>query len=444
VNKHIITNKKSNCAYRDIIFLLIFCAITLLFNSPVCANEDVIIRTSVAPDEVWVGQKTVMHVDILARDGWAQIKKSGDADISGAYMLRVETQGTRLSETINGDTYTGQRYESLIFPQIAGKISVPPFPVDVEVKAWGVDSVNKIRRLSTPVVEYNVKIPPGADGISGIISTTALTAEQKWEPDTTPVKVGDAIRRTITFKAEDISGMAFTPLEFQKMEGIGVYPGEPDVSDKTDRGTLSGERIEKVTYVFEQPGKFNIPVIVFYWWDIENTELKQIELPGKKFELAGIPAAEDLQQQKKPLPIWLIILGAIGLVLVITLIFTGKLRSILKSWKRSRRENEVSYVHRIIKAARSGDSVLTLRVTMRWLDMIYTESGPARLDLFLDAYGDDRAKKEYSDLMDCMENKAPIHDIHAFMNSLKNARHHWKQSVKNEKKALKLLPELNG
>jgi hypothetical protein len=443
VNKQRTAYKKSICVYRDRIFYLLFCATVLLSKGPVFAEEDVIIRTSVTPDEVWVGQKAVMHVDVLAQDGWAQIKKTGDAKINGAYMLRVETQGTRLSESINGNTYTGQRYESLIFPQIAGKIKVPSFPVDVEVKAWGVNSVNKVSKLSTPGIEFNVKTPPGAEGIRGLISTTGLTAEQKWEPDTEPAKIGDAIKRIITFKAEDISGMAFTPLKFQKIEGVGVYPGEPDVSDTTDRGTLSGERIEKVTYVFEQPGEFLVPEIVFFWWDIERTELKRIDLPGKRFEIAGAPDIEELQQ-KISMPVWLLIFGAITLALVITLIFTGKLRSLLDSWRKSRRENETTYFRKIIKSARSGDARRTLRETMRWLDKINPGSGFARLDLFLNLHGDDRAKKEIAHLTHCMENNDPIPDIPAFLNSLKKARRHWKRSLKKERQAEKLLPELNG
>jgi len=442
VNKQRIKYKKGTCVYRDKVFFLLF-AIMLLFIRPVFAEEGVLIRTSVTPDEVWVGQKAVMHVDVLARDGWAQIKKSGDAKINGAYMLRVETQGTRLSESIDGNTYTGQRYELLIFPQIEGKITVPPFPVDVEIKTWGANSVNKVSKLSTPSVELNVKTPPGAEGIRGLISTSGLTVEQKWVSDTDPAKVGDAIKRTIVFKARDVSGMAFSPLKFQKIEGVGVYPGEPDVSDKTDRGTLSGERIEKVTYVFEQPGEFKVPEIVFFWWDIEKTELKKIELPGKRFEIAGVPAIEEIQQ-KKSMPVWLIILCVITLALVITLIFTNKLRSLLDSWKRSRRENEVTYFRKIIKAARSGDARKTLRETMRWLDKINPGSGFARLDLFFNLHGDDRAKKEIAYLTHFMENNDPIHDIPALVKSLKKARRHWKQSLKKEKQAEKLLPELNG
>lgn len=431
------TYKKRPCVSRGMILLSLL-VIRLVILSSAFAKEGVLIRTSITPDEVWVGQKAVLQVDALAGDGWARIKKAGDAKINGAYMLRAETQGVRLSERIHGNTYTGQRYELLVFPQVEGKIAVPSFPVDIEVKTWGANPVNKVSRLSTQGVELNVRIPPGAEGIRGLISTTGLAAGQRWEPDTGPEKVGDAIRRIITFKAEDISGMAFTPIEFQEIEGVGVYPGEPEVSDKKGRGTLSGQRVEKVTYVFEKPGKFHLPGIVFYWWDIENGELKRIELAGKKFEIAAVPVREALQSPKK-MPLWLVAIGAGVSALLTILICHGR----LQSWLRMRRENEAAFFRRVIKAVHSGNAVATLRETMRWLDKINTGAGPGRLDLFLSEHGGGTLKKISVQWVDDMENNVPIQDASALAYSLKKARRHWKKSLKNEKQAEKVLPALN-
>lgn len=429
--------------YRDSIFCLMFCILVFLVTTPVFAQKDVFIRTTVTPDEVWVGQKAVMHIDVLAQNGWAQIKKKGDMKIKGAYMLRVETQGTRLNETIDGDTYTGQRYELLIFPQVGGTIKIPPLPVDVQVKAWGADSETKVRQMSTQGVALNVKIPPGAKNIKGLISSTELTVGQTWEPDAESAKAGDAITRIITLKALDVSGMAFTPLEFQKIAGVGVYPGQPDVSDTTDRGTLTGKRIEKVTYVFEQSGKFQIPEIEFVWWDSQNTELKRIELPGKKLKITGPPAIGKMTQ-KKSVPVWLMTLCAIILALVISFILRGRLRHLKVSWKKRREEREIVYFRNVTKAAHSGDAKKTLRETMRWLDRINPDKGLARLDLFLNAHGDDVAKKDITHFMNCMQSDDPIPHAPALINSLKRARRHWKQSSKKEKRAEKMLPELNG
>lgn len=148
-------------------------------------------------------------------------------------------------------------------------------------------------RLSTPLIEFVSRTPPGAEGIRGLISTTGLTASQKWEPEIGSPTVGDAIKRTVTLRAEDVSGMAFTPMLHSEIENLGIYPGEPSVEDKFARGDLTGTRVETVTYVFERPGEFEAPGIVLPWWDVRNKQLKRIELPGLSLQVSASAAAES-------------------------------------------------------------------------------------------------------------------------------------------------------
>lgn len=87
----------------------------------------IIVRSSIAtkPD-IWVGQRVLLQVDVLARDGWAKINRAPDVEVPGAYMVRLETQGVRLNETVDGSAYTGQRYEMSLFPSGAAPLRFPP------------------------------------------------------------------------------------------------------------------------------------------------------------------------------------------------------------------------------------------------------------------------------------------------------------------------------
>ena len=68
--------------------------------------------------------------------------------------------------------------------------------------------------------------------------------------------------------AESVLGMGFPPLTVDPIDGLGVYPGGPDVRDRSDRGRFTGTRIETTTYVCEQAGTFEIPGVII---DIINT-----------------------------------------------------------------------------------------------------------------------------------------------------------------------------
>ena len=140
----------------------------------ICAAQradPVILRTSVVPAEAWVGQRVLFHIDVLVEGGWAQIRKIGDVDVPGAHVMQTETQGTRISETIDGSAYTGQRYTLSIFPQREGAVEIPAFPVAAVVKTWGAGAKEQVYPKTTPEIQFASKLPADAKKLSGLIST---------------------------------------------------------------------------------------------------------------------------------------------------------------------------------------------------------------------------------------------------------------------------------
>ncbi len=408
--------------------LFFICSVS---SDSVIAAEEIILRTAVTPEDAWVGQKVVLHVDVLAKDGWAQLRKVTDAEVDGAYLLRLESQGTRLNETIDGDSYTGQRYSFMLFGQRDGKITVPPATVDVEIKTWGADAGTRIERMSLPLVEFNVRTPPGAKGIRGLISTSNLTASQDWDPETDNPVVGDAIKRTITLRAEDVSAMAFAPTLHNEMENLGIYPGEPTVEDTFARGDLTGTRVETVTYVVERAGDFELPSVELSWWNIDTEELQHIVLPGLTLQVTGGSAVASLPNERFS---WSVLIPLL-VVVVALLVLGGRLLAGRAAWRLARNETEAAYFRRIRRSARTGDKNAVLSDTMRWLDRINDDSQAARLDLFLQKYGDSAAGVAVLDERES--------GTMAFLSSLAGARKRWQQAQRGGEAGY-LLPELNG
>lgn len=245
------------------------------------AAEGVILRASIEPRaDIWVGQQVRLLIDVLGRDGWAQIHKFHLFEVSGASVLQVESQGTRLTDTVSGTTWTGQHYEWLVFPQRAGAITIPPIVVDVETKDLATQAVTPVPDQKTPALVFQAALPPGATQKCGLISTTRLEVGQTLEPSTAAFKVGDALKRSVSLRAAAISGMAFEPVQYAPVSGIGIYPSAPVVQDAVDRGSLvEGRRTESVTYVFEREGNYVLPDVTVTWWDLEEKRLRQRSSP---------------------------------------------------------------------------------------------------------------------------------------------------------------------
>jgi hypothetical protein len=370
--------------------------------------EPVIVRGALRPTtEIWIGQRVDLHIDVLARDGWAQIKGASNIDVPGAYLVRLETQGTRLSETLSGVLYSGQRYELLLFPQQGGTITVPPIPVDVEVSRWGAQAEKIILQTKTPALTLDVKIPPGTENLPAIISTTSLDAKQQWQPRQEDFKVGDAIKRSITLTAADISGMAFAPMAFPEMEGVGVYPDEPVVEDNYARGSLNGKRGESVTYVFERDGVYELPEIIIFWWNISKKTLEKIALPGLTVNITAtsLSTTSSITYPSAHESWWNT--PAILLTMTIIAILVGGIfwwhRSAITAryqhWQHKRSQSEKAYFHRLAKACQRNDARDTYNALQTWLIKCQGDNCPVTLEQFLDNAGNEKLTQSVTALL---------------------------------------------
>ena len=419
----------------------------LLELSSALAAGDIVLRSSVQPEKAWVGQRVILQIDVLGSDGWTQITRFDDIEIPGAYLMRTDSQGTRLQETIDGILYSGQRYEFSIYPQAAGTIEIPVTGVEVTTRAAGGDPAASVQQAQAPAVTILSSIPAGAENIRGLVSTSQLTAEQNWQSLDETLEIGDALERTVNLQAVDVSGMAFSPLEHKDIAGVGSYPAQPAVQDTSARGSLSGSRTEVVTYVFERSGEVQIPDIKFSWWNLADSKLEQVTLPGRLIHVVagagGVSAAGTLPL-KQLTKHYLVPLVILFLLLVYVVYFFRK--ALLKRWGDRRlasKESEQEYFQRIVKSIRAKKSAAALRNIMRWLDRINDARDPAQLDVFISRYGDTQAKKVVDQLLHSVAVNEPLSEPAQLLDVLSTARRNWRQARKQRQLEVNALPTLN-
>ena len=365
-------------------------------------DEGVVLRASIEPKSgIWVGQQVRLLIDVLGRDGWAQIRKFHPFEVSGASVLQVDSHGTRLTDTVSGAAWTGQRYEWLVFPQRAGIIAIPPIVVDVETKDVATQEAMPVLDQKTPVLAFQAALPPGADQERGLISTTRLEAGQTLEPSSAEFKVGDAMKRSISLRAATISGMAFEPMQYTPVAGVGIYPAEPVVQDAVDRGSLvEGRRMESVTYVFEREGHYVLPDVTVTWWDLEEKRLRREILPGPHVRVvlaapATTAGGDASASASGSWPWWLGIVAAVGVAAIgAGLYWRQAIRARYQAWTLARDNSEAAYFRRFTATARTGDVHRTLNALLRWLDRLEVGTTPTQLGHFVQRYGDEAVRHE--------------------------------------------------
>jgi len=259
----------------------------LLLASPAVTQDanDVIVREGLDPvSGAVVGQHVTLHIDVLFHNEMPKPPRVGLSDVPGVQILRFETQGTTIRETISGQTYVGQRFEYALYPRRGGTFEILPASVTLLDKAG--DPVGKAHGER---LRLQIKVPPNADISQPLVATAQLTFEQHWTPaPTTTLKAGDAMVRIITRRAEDVPGLAMVDLPATAPEGVRVYADAPDIEDQTNRGIVTGQRIDRITYVFERGGAFVLPPLKQPWWDLKANSLKTAEAFGTTVNVTAI------------------------------------------------------------------------------------------------------------------------------------------------------------
>ncbi|WEK49679.1 MAG: hypothetical protein P0Y66_18535 [Candidatus Kaistia colombiensis] len=246
--------------------------------TPATAPAAPVVRTKLDPNEgAVVGQHIALYVDVLFPGDMPHPPRVAIPDMPGAQVMRFETQATTIRDTIDGTNFVGQRFEFAVFPRRGGALAIPPASVTLLDRAGAPTG-----SASGQAVQETILIPDGIDANTVVVATEKLTLGQNWNPEPgQALHAGDALVRTITRTAADIPALAMRDLVFAAPDGVRVYVDAPQNQDQSERGTITGKRVDRATYVFEKAGTFALPAVSQPWWN----------LAGKQAETASGAAA---------------------------------------------------------------------------------------------------------------------------------------------------------
>jgi hypothetical protein len=286
----------------------LFIAIPLLLAALPAWPQEVVVRTSRQPDgQVVLGQPVHVLVDVLFPSGMKHPPRVATPRVNGAQVLRFESQATTITDRLGDTPVTGQRFEFDLYPRRAGTLTVPPAQVTLLDETGDPTGSSSGEPLSV-----NVVAPRGLDPSGPIVASSQVTLRESWEPPdaNSAFHVGDALVRIVTRRAADVPGLALAALTFPVPDGVRAYVDPPVIEDNVERGVVTGQRTDRVAYVFEQAGTYTLPGLTQPWWDLASRSARIVTTPPRHVEIASAAAPETLSPRA-----WLI-----GLVLVLMLL----------------------------------------------------------------------------------------------------------------------------
>lgn len=337
------------------------------------AAAQVMVRTSLEPKQgVVLGQPVRVLVDVLFPGEMERPPRVTLSATPGAQILRYESQATTLNERVDGKQRTGQRFEFALYPRRGGTLDVPAAQV-VTFDRNGTET----GRLSGTPMTLEVTVPPGVDPSRPVVAARGFVMEESWRPDPAGVfKPGDALVRTIVRRVPGLPGMAMLDLDFAAPAGVRVYADPSQTDDRVVRGDLTGQRTDRVAYVFERGGSFPIEAVVQPWWDLSDSRLRRAE--GKGVTVA-VTAAAPSAVTGANLPLY-VVAATTGIGLAcLGLWALPRLRSAMARRRTARAASEAQAFRDLEHACRGDDPATIYRAFTTWRRRVEDGTGLGRL-----------------------------------------------------------------
>jgi hypothetical protein len=275
------------------------------------------ISVQIPEAKAYTGQRLPFFVELRSKGSFGGATSFTPPEVPGVVIVKVGNPVVS-SEQIEGESWFVQSHEFALFSQRDGSIEIPEFPVRFGTREGFSGPVTEVD-AKVPAISVKIERPPGTDPDRFLVTTESLSVDEKWDPRPGGnVETGAVFKRTITQSADNLTGMALAPAPAKAPEGIRVYTGDAQVTDQTERGEFSGQRIETITYLVQQPGNYTLPAIRYDWWNPATQQLESKTLPPVAFAATAPPGSDVPQASRKSsfvrlpwllIPLGLIILG---------------------------------------------------------------------------------------------------------------------------------------
>lgn len=243
-------------------------------------------------DAVLVGQPLTLRIRILVPTWLPTPPQFPGFEVADVLTRLPERASSPISETIDGETWSGVQRAYRLYPLAAGNFVIPA--QSIAITYADPDTTDPVAfDAPTPQIKFTGTLPPGAETLNPPILASGFTLEQSIEGEG-ELQVGGAITRTITAQIDGTTPILIPVLMPQDAADPAAplrgYAREPVVTTREERGQMSGTRVETVSYVAQAGGTGELPPITFSWFNVETDSIETAALEGISVTIAEPPA----------------------------------------------------------------------------------------------------------------------------------------------------------
>lgn len=362
----------------------------LLLAVPAQADVSPVVRVTVSPEEVAVGEPVTVSVTVLCPTFFPKPPRFSTGELANA-ITRLPPRGSRpTQQRVDGESWSGVVYDYQVYPLLGATYSLSGETVAVTCAEPGTIKGPTVDVVMDEVV-FRAVVPVGAESLEPYLAGRSLTLERILEGEPESLEAGDALVVSYVAELDGLPAMFLPKLvEVPETPGVSFYPDQPIVEDHEP-----ARRTERYTFVFESGGEFIIPGASLGWWNKETGQVETAAVKPMSVSVVGDPLPVPEEEVRPPEPIdWRRILIGLLLLYGAWKLFTRlrpRLQAALAAARKRRLESEEHAFKQLEKALLVSDRRRAQSSLLAWLDRIAPGSSPRE---FAARYGDEKLSTE--------------------------------------------------
>lgn len=338
-----------------------------------------------AKQPVLVGQQVQIEVTVSAPNFFLSAPPFPTLEVPGAIVTMPNDRSVHGVEQDGGQTLATIQKTYVFTAQQPGDFTLPPVKIDFSYH--GNDDKTQQASLTLPQTRIAVQLPAGAAASgagAAVMPATRLVVHQSLDRDATQLAAGDALVRTVEIQAADTPAMLIPPPHFEAPDGVRMYAADPVLRDTNGEGGsfAGGQRIERVTYVFENSGRYTLPAVELQWLDPQTQKPATARAPAVTVQVkSGAHAGERIAPElpvgaaaaapSKPvdwmrLAIWLVAAAMLAVFALVLLRQWPRWRQQRAEMQATHAQSDAAMFERVVAACQAGDAPVAHRALLAW------------------------------------------------------------------------------
>jgi len=212
-------------------------------------------------------------------------------------------QVANYQKMIKGVPYSVNEIRFAVYPQHSGTLTFKPVILEGRLASGGRPSSlfdqfmqsGTLKRLRSKSVSVTIKPRPTNIPADRWLPAEKLTIDEEWSEDTTRLRTGEPVTRTLTISASGLTAEQLKDPELAEITGVKQYPDKAITENQRKRDGMTGTRQIKVAMIPTQAGRYVIPEISIPWWNTRTGKQEYARLPETVIEATGLANTAELQ-----------------------------------------------------------------------------------------------------------------------------------------------------